>query len=314
MTIKYNWRDLAKRIINGREVEKVIYNWTQIRPSQSPTPNYLCFTAESANSTVKLNKRWNTTDVSLEISNNWTTWNDYTIWSTITLSNIGDSIYFRNKSETQTGFSTSYQNRYYFSMTGTISASGDINYLLCKNSTTTLSNYCFCELFDYCSALVSAPLLPATTLALSCYAGMFRGCTSLGIAPILSATVLAFGCYDSMFESCTSLTTPPLLPATTLADYCYWSMFIFCTSLTSIPSLPATTLADSCYVDMFYWCDNIKISVTQTWEYQNQYRIPTTWTWTTALESLAFMFENTWWTFTWTPSINQTYYTSNTVI
>jgi hypothetical protein len=26
------------------------------------------------------------------------------------------------------------------------------------------------------------------------------------------------------------------------------------------------------------------------------------------------MFTSTWWTFTWTPSINTTYYTSNTVV
>jgi hypothetical protein len=26
------------------------------------------------------------------------------------------------------------------------------------------------------------------------------------------------------------------------------------------------------------------------------------------------MFSSTWWTFTWTPSINTTYYTSNTVV
>lgn len=58
MTIKYNWRDLAKRIINGREVEKVIYNWTQIRPSQSPSAGIY------HNATLWL----------LSYSVNWTNW------------------------------------------------------------------------------------------------------------------------------------------------------------------------------------------------------------------------------------------------
>jgi hypothetical protein len=65
---------------------------------------------------------------------------------------------------------------------------------------------------------------------------------------------------------------------------------------------------------MFRNCSKIKLSTTQTWEYQTEYRIPTTWTWTSWSSSLSNMFTSTWWTFTWTPSINTTYYTSNTVV
>lgn len=40
MAIKYNGLDLSKRIIDGREVEKVMYNGTQIRPTApSPIPS-----------------------------------------------------------------------------------------------------------------------------------------------------------------------------------------------------------------------------------------------------------------------------------
>lgn len=222
----------------------------------------LCFTANTAGSTVALNKTGSPTAVTLETSTDGINWSTYTFDNTITLSNIGDKVYFRNKSETTTGFSTAYGTYYKFAMTWSIAASGDITTLLNKNWTNTLSKWCFSNLFSGCSALTKAPELPATTLA----------------------------------------------------DWCYYYMFNNCTNLTTVPKLPATTLTNNCYQKMFYNCSSIKLSETQTWEYQTEYRIPTTWTWTTASYSLYIMFSSTWWTFTWTPSINTTYYTSNQVI
>lgn len=224
--------------------------------------DYLCFTADTAGSTVALDKIWSPTAVNLEISTDGNTWTDYTIWDTITLANVWDKVYMRNKSETDTWFSRTSNSYYQFSMTWNIWASGDITSLLNKNGTTTVSRYYFFRLFEWC----------------------------------------------------TSLTTAPELPATTLSSYCYSSMFYWCTSLTTLPELPATTLGSNCYHSMFFWCTRIKLSTTQTWEYQIPYRIPTTWTWTVGTSSLSTMFTNTWWTFTWTPTINTTYYTSNTVI
>ena len=121
-------------------------------------------------------------------------------------------------------------------------------------------------------------------------------------------------CYQSMFRGCTALTTAPELPVTTLSSSCYYSMFRGCTALTTAPSLPATTLANNCYGYMFYGCSLIKLSTTQTGEYQIAYRIPTSGTGTTATSALAKMFQNTRGTFNGTPSINTTYYTSNTVV
>lgn len=101
----------------------------------------------------------------------------------------------------------------------------------------------------------------------------------------------------------------------TMAEDCYRSMFRGCTSLTSAPELPATTLTAYCYKSMFYGCKNIKLSTTQTDEYQTAYRIPTSGTVTTVPSfALDSMFTNTGGTFTGTPSINTTYYTSNTVV
>lgn len=225
-------------------------------------PEELCFTANTAGSTIQLNKIGNPTAVNLETSTDWVTWTDYTIWNTITLVNVWDKVYMRNKSGTDTGFSTSSSDYYQFSMTWSISASGDTTTLLNKNRTTTLSSYC--------------------------YYSLFRWCTSLTIVPELSATTLAVHCYSNMFRWCTNLETLPNLPAIQMNDYCYQSMF--------------------------HSCSKIKLSTTQTWEYQTAYRIPVTWTWTDANYAFSYMFYWTWWTYTSDPSINTTYYTSNAIV
>ena len=274
----------------------------------------LCFTANTAGSTVQLKKTGGPTSVTLETSTDWNTWSTYTIWTTITLSNIWDKIYWRNTSETDTWFGIDGSNYYTFAMTGSIAGSWDINYLLNKNSTTTVSSSCYRNLFYNCTSLTTVPELPATTLADYCYHYMFAWCTWLTIAPELPATTMKSYCYGGMFSNCSSLTTAPSLPATTLDSYCYQYMFYNCTNLVSLPELPAATLSASCYQYMFRSCSKIKLSTTQTGEYQTAYRIPKTWTWTTASNALWNMFQSTWWTFTWTPSINTTYYTSNTVV
>lgn len=121
-------------------------------------------------------------------------------------------------------------------------------------------------------------------------------------------------CFSGLFLNCTSLTTAPELPATNLKRGCYQQMFFLCSNLSTLPLLPALTLSNECYQSMFFWCSKIKLSTTQTWDYQTAYRIPTSWTWAEWSYSLDSMFYGTWWTFTGDPSINTTYYTSNTVV
>ena len=127
-----------------------------------------------------------------------------------------------------------------------------------KLPATTLADNCYYSMFSGCKSLTSAPTLSATELAICCYTGMFYGCTSLTSAPKLSATTLAEGCYEGMFIGCSNLQEAPELPATTLAKSCYREMFSRCTSLKSAPTLSATTLAESCYSGMFYDCKNLK--------------------------------------------------------
>ena len=166
-------------------------------------------------------------------------------------------------------------------------------------------------MFSGCTALASAPALPATTLADYCYRSMFYGCTALSSAPALPATTLASNCYAYMFRDCTALVSPPALPATTLAGGCYRNMFWDCTSLTTAPALPATTLADSCYHSMFSGCESLKISSTQTEAYQYEWRIPTSGAGTEATDWNIDMFSGTGGTFTSDPSIDTAYYVEN---
>ena len=121
-------------------------------------------------------------------------------------------------------------------------------------------------------------------------------------------------CFLLLFVGCTGLTTPPSMPATNLSDLCYQYMFLNCSGLEALPNLPALTVPYFWYRGMFQSCSKIKLSTSKTWEYVNEYRIPTSWTGTVWKNGLLDMFSGTWGSFTWTPSINTTYYTSNTVV
>ena len=245
------------------------------------------FTLKTANTT----KNW---DGILEYSTDTTTWNT---WDGTEISSAGSKLYLRGTGNTK--ITGSDLPKYSFVFTGTSALK-----IACKGNIENLLDY----------ETVSAGGHP--TMAALCYGFMFYNCTSLTTVPELPATTLANFCYYGMFYGCTSLTTVPELQATTLANNCYYGMFYGCTSLTTVPELPATTLANNCYTGMFKDCTNIKLSTTQTGEYQTPYRIPKSGTGTTATSALDSMFTNTGGTFTDTPNINTTYYlsTSNNVV
>ena len=66
-------------------------------------------------------------------------------------------------------------------------------------------DYCFCQLFQGCTSLTQAPVLPATTLANYCYDGMFWGCTMLSnvpkIATIDHCSWMFYGCKSPLIFS-----------------------------------------------------------------------------------------------------------------
>lgn len=303
---------------------------------------YLTFKSPSS-FTLAVNdttKHWNGTLEYSTDASTWTTWGGTTTLTSATKGSR-DVLYLRGTGNTVI---TGNNSNYKWILTGTgIKCIGNIETLLdyatvtagnhptmatycyrymfrdCTSliqapslSATTLADYCYDSMFSGCTALVQAPALPATTLATYCYYNMFNGCTTLVQAPALPAITLARNCYRYMFNGCTALVQAPELPATTLAGYCYANMFNGCTALTQAPVLSATTLETWCYSNMFKDCSKIKLSTTQTGEYTQKYRIPSSGTGTTATNALMNMFSGTGGTFTGTPEINTTYYLSNT--
>ena len=138
--------------------------------SEPVTANWLCFTAEEANSTVAMAAKGSAPTVSLEYSTDGNTWSPFVVGSTtVTLANIGDKMYMRATSEGNTGISKSVFDYNNFVMTGKIAASGNVDTLLNQNGNATLTDHCYFSMFYNCTSLTSAPELPATTLANYCY-------------------------------------------------------------------------------------------------------------------------------------------------
>ena len=224
----------------------------------------------------------------LQYSKDKKTWTTITLKGTNTIPmNSGERVYFRNDSgafnwykKAKDKFCTQIKCSNNHKVGGNINSLLDYNnynvaitpycffqlfyenkYLTDANelifSKTTLEYNCYRYMFRGCSALTSAPELPATEMGPYCYNGMFANCTKLTSAPELPAKRLESNCYNCMFEGCTSLTSAPELPATYLVRECYHSMFNGCTSLASAPKLPATTLGWGCYSEMFQGCTSL---------------------------------------------------------
>ena len=69
-----------------------------IKDHYGPKCDALCFTAEEANSEITLSNYYTNNGypaVRLRTSTDGTSWNDYTVNDTITLTNVGDKVYFR---------------------------------------------------------------------------------------------------------------------------------------------------------------------------------------------------------------------------
>ena len=62
-------------------------------------------------------------------------------------------------------------------------------------------------MFEDCTALTTAPKLPATTLVKECYCRMFKGCTSLTQVWVKANYTNANGECTKMFKDCTDAAT-----------------------------------------------------------------------------------------------------------
>lgn len=304
-------------------------------------PLYIAFSSQSPFSLSTANniKTWNGTIEYSADKLQWTEWD-----GAEELSSYNNKLYLRGTSNTVvTG-----QNNGGWILTGSdISCDGNLenvlDYVMVSNGEhPTVGRWCFAEIFKGCSSLVKAPDLPYKTsyncyrsafegctslvqapelpsvgIYQQCFLWMFKDCTSLAVAPKIPNVDLTSGCtscYGGMFENCISLIEPPALPATVLADGCYSDMFKGCTSLVKIPELVATAVKLYSYRDMFNGCTKIKISDSQTSEYNIPFRMPSTGDGTSSYQSFDNMFSSTGGTFTGTPTINTKYYTSNAIV
>jgi len=249
-----------KAIEAGKLYSADIEEWTEIP--------YLTFrSAEGQSLTILDNDSFLTANGSdgearvFEYSLNGGEWTAITATTTIIFAGENSNIRLRGISIDGMAVSVLTNLRFSFgNRNDLVYCSGDIRTLMDYNNHASVptGNARFMLLFaDNCSALATAPALPAETLASNCYDSMFRRCISLTVAPELPATKLAKWCYGFMFSECSSLTAAPALPATTLEEACYAQMFEGCYSLTETPVLPAETLVAHCYIRMFLGCTKL---------------------------------------------------------
>ena len=243
----------------GDPVIGAIYYYTPSTPPVSIA--YLTFSSTNTFTITPQAESWNGT---LETSADATNWVAFTTVGATAAANANGEYKLHIRGTGNSRISANYYTPAWTinAAVGTVACSGNIETLLDYQTVDNgehpaMTDYCFANLFRDCTALISAPGLPATSLAVSCYESMFSGCTGLTNAPELPATNLAVTCYYAMFSGCTNLTQAPVLPATTLAEGCYSGIFSGCTSLTNAPTLPATTLAGSCYQSMFSGCTGL---------------------------------------------------------
>ena len=175
---------------------------------------YVTFTAD-AEQTFKMTTYGDYTISGLQYSVNNGKWQNVVVDKEVTFGGTNSTLRLRGTNINGTAY---HWIKKYSTITFTdknvkVACTGDIRTLLNWKyyDTVDTQNARFCNLFDRCSVLTSAPELPATKLADYCYYGMFFCCTSLTAAPELKATTLAVRCYSSMFEGCTKLSTVTML-------------------------------------------------------------------------------------------------------
>lgn len=346
---RVNCISMMKGFMVGHAVRRMRPKCEHVIPAEPD--NYLTF-ASAEPFTIGVNNATKNWDGVLEYSTDTAVWNEWDGATAIASAEHGgeQKVYMRGSGNSyMTGTSLFNTPECSLILDGTdVRCTGNIENLLDYETVAigehpVMGDCCFCYLFGYCTSLITAPELPATVLSTYCYRSMFEGCISLIKAPELPATKLETHCYERMFYYCSSLTKAPELPASELETACYEAMFYNCTSLTSTPKLPATKLAISCYEEMFLYCSNliaipelpatelrrycykrmfqygVRISTTQSDEYPNEYRIPTSgngavWSTTEDYDCTYQMFTSIEGTDDPTPSINTTYYTAKDVI
>ena len=144
------------------------------------------------------------------------------------------------------------------------------------------------------------------SMGIKCFYNLFENCTALVAPPELPAIDLSEKCYASMFYGCSHLVAAPKLPAQTIPSMAYYAMFSSCSSLVYLPVINATSGGSLPCSNMFASCQKIKLPTETDDEYVQPYKL--------SVDNNNGMFKDTGGAFTGTPTINTTYYVSNTNI
>lgn len=134
--------------------------------------------------------------------------------------------------------------------------------------------------------------------------------------PKINFEEIGVNAFISSFSHCTKLTTTPSLPATVVEYNGYYHMFDSA-AISSLPKLPAISVGSYGYGYMFQ-STNIKLSLTQTGEYQYPFRVPAEGTGVFHNNALNNMVKDTKGTYTGdatgTIQGNTTYYTDKPLV
>lgn len=154
------------------------FNKTGISNELNSSNIPLTFTAASDAAIISLNSTGSPVVDGLQYRlNSADSWQTYTIGETFTL-NTSEYIQFQNTNEQLSVAERSYVT---FVLVGSFNASGNIQSLL--NYSDICPDYGFFKLFNSCSNLLSAPLMPAKQVGLRSYGNTFQECLNLTTAP-----------------------------------------------------------------------------------------------------------------------------------
>lgn len=191
-------------------------------------------------------------------------WGDYSVGGKIQLQE-GETAYFKAKTTNNKMGSDWGRANSFFVEDGQASAAGPLTALLGQEP-AELTDFCFYNLFAYCSGLVDASGIefPASKpQGQACYSSMFWNCSALTAAPeteLPKGDNLDSDVYNSMFRWCTGLSDASKLKLPTAAGQnCFRHMFEGCVSLTAAPQVPAPGTGSTSYLfsDMFNGCTSL---------------------------------------------------------
>lgn len=275
-------------VVNSGSATSIVANGDTVWEEPSGYPPYLTFSSASA---FTLEQVINDTpwDGTIEYSTDhetWSTWSGTQISSAAT--NGTHYLYMRGTGNTVI---SSGDDTGLWVITGSgVSCDGDVRML-----------------FDYADP---ENVVPGT----GCLAYWFTQSDALVKAPDILFTTLPQKALFNAFNGCTALTASPIIAATDIGTSACFNALKGCTALATIPAFKFTNVGVNGLAGAFYGCSLIKLSETQTGEYQTPYRVPAEGTGTGGVQWSANMFAATGGTFTGTLAINTTYYTSNTVV